>query len=103
MSAPTTSNEWGIRIDHNINANNRIYGQFSNKHEGKVQTGAFYGNDVAGPYVFDPNNRMFGVLGYSHVFSPTFVLTSNLFFIRNPGGNVVQGYPFKPSSLGLPG
>ena len=101
-SAQTTSNEWGIRIDHNINANNRIYGQFSNKHEGKVQTSAFYGNDVAGPYVFDPNNRMFGVLGYSHVFTPTFVLTSNLFFIRNPGGNVVQGYPFKPSSLGLP-
>ena len=102
-NAPTTSNEWGIRIDHNINANNRIYGQFSNKHEGKVQTGAFYGpNDVAGPYVFDPNNRMFGVLGYTHVFGPTFVLTSELFFIRNPGGNVVQGYPFKPSSLGLP-
>jgi hypothetical protein len=103
VSAPTTSNEWGIRIDHNINANNRIYGQFSNKHEGKVQTGAFYGNNIAGPYVFDPNNRMFGVLGYSHVFSPTFVLSSTLFFIRNPGGNVVQGFPFKPSSLGLPG
>ncbi len=103
VSAPTTSNEWGIRIDHNINANSRIYGQFSNKHEGKVQTGAFYGNNVAGPYVFDPNNRMFGVLGYSHVFSPTLILTSDLFFIRNPGGNVVQGYPFKPSSLGLPG
>src|SRR5579872_1351311 len=101
-SAATTSNEWGIRIDHNINANNRIYGQFSNKHEGKVQTPGFYGNDVAGPYVFDPNNRMFGVLGYSHVFSPTLVLSSELFFIRNPGGNIVQGYPFKPSSLGLP-
>jgi len=104
VTAPTTSNEWGFRIDHNINANNRIYGQFSNKHEGKVQTGAFYGaNDIAGPYVFDPNNRMFGVLGYSHVFSPSFILSGSLFFIRNPGGNVVQGYPFKPSSLGLPG
>jgi hypothetical protein len=101
-AAATTSNEWGIRIDHNINANNRIYGQFSNKHEGKVQTPAFYGDNIAGPYVFDPNNRMFGVLGYSHVFTPTFVLTSSLFFIRNPGGNNVQGYPFKPSSLGLP-
>jgi hypothetical protein len=101
-AAQTTSNEWGIRIDHNFNANNRIYGQFSNKHEGKVQTSAFYGNDVAGPYVFDPNNRMFGVLGYSHVFTPTFVLSGELFFIRNPGGNVVQGYPFKPSTLGLP-
>ena len=69
----------------------------------KVQTAAFYGNDIAGPYVFDPNNRLFGVLGYSHVFTPTLVLSSELFFIRNPGGNIVQGYPFKPSSLGLPG
>ncbi len=102
VSAPTTSNEWGIRIDHNFNANNRIYGQFSNKHEGKVQTGAFYGNDIAGPYVFDPNNRMFGVLGFSHVFSPTVVLSSTLYFVRFTGGNVVQGFPFKPSSLGLP-
>src|SRR5208282_2161777 len=25
-AAQTTSNEWGIRIDHNFNANNRIYG-----------------------------------------------------------------------------
>jgi len=102
-SAPTSSNEWGIRIDENINANNKIYGQFSNKHEGKVQTGAFYGNDIAGPYVFDPNNRMFGVLGYSHVFSPTLILTTDLFFTRFAAGNVVQGYGFKPSSLGLPG
>ena len=104
VSAPTTSNEWGIRIDQNINANNRIYGQFSNKHEGKVQTGAFYGaDDIAGPYAFNPNNRMFGVLGYSHVFSPTLVLSSSLFFTRFTGGQNVQGYPFKPSSLGLPG
>ena len=92
-SAPTSSNEWGIRIDQNINANNRIYGQFSNKHEAKVQTAAFYGNDVAGPYVFDPNNRMFGVLGYSHVFTPTLVLTTDLFFTRFAAGNIVQGYP----------
>jgi len=102
-SAKTTSNEWGIRIDENINANNRIYGQFSNKHEGKVQDSAYYGaNNIAGPYNYDPNNRMFGVLGYSHVFSPTLVLSSELFFIRNTGGNNVQGFPFKPSTLGLP-
>ena len=103
-TAPTSSNEWGIRIDQNINANNRIYGQFSNKHEGKVQTAAFYGNDVAGPYANDPNNRMFGVLGYSHVFTPTLVLTSDLVLHSLcRGANVVQGFPFKPSSLGLPG
>ena len=92
-SAPTTSNEWGIRIDHNINANNRIYGQFSNKHEGKVQTPAFYGDDVAGPYVFDPNNRMFGVLGYSHVFSPTLVLSSELILHSQSRREQCSGLP----------
>jgi hypothetical protein len=102
-TAPTSSNEWGIRIDHNINANNKIYGQFSNKHESKVQTSAFYGNDVAGPFANNPNNRMFGVLGYSHVFTPTLVLTSDLFFTRFAAGQIVQGFPFKPSTLGLPG
>jgi hypothetical protein len=102
-SAPTTSNEWGIRIDTTSMRIIKIYGQFSNKHEGKVQTGAFYGNDIAGPYVFDPNNRLFGVLGILTSSAPTLVLSTDLFFTRNPAGNVVQGYPFKPSSLGLPG
>ncbi len=100
----TSSNEWGIRIDHNVSEKTRLYGQFSNKHEGKVGEAEFYGSaDVAGPGLFDPNNRMFGVLGGSHVFSPTFVLSSNLFFVRNTGGNHVQGFGFLPSTLGLPG
>jgi hypothetical protein len=103
-SQATTSNEWGIRIDQNFNANNRMYGQFSNKHEGKAGEAPFYGpDDIAGPGLFDPNNRMFGVMGASHVFSPTFILSSTLFFVRNTGGNVVQGYGFHPSTLGLPG
>lgn len=102
-SQATTANEWGIRLDQNFNANNRMYGQFSNKHEGKAGEAPFYGADnVAGPGLYDPNNRMFGVMGASHVFSPTFVLSSTLFFVRNTGGNVVQGYGFHPSTLGLP-
>lgn len=45
---------------------------------------------------------MFAVLGGSHIFSPTFVLSGTLFFSRYTGGNIVQGYGFHPSTLGLP-
>jgi hypothetical protein len=101
-SLGTSSNEWGVRVDHNFTDNTRIYGQFSNKHEGKAGTAPFYGDDIAGPGLYDPNPRMFAVLGGSHVFSPTFVLSGTLFFSRYVGGNDVQGYGFHPSTLGLP-
>jgi len=102
-SAPTTSNEWGIRIDHHFNDTNSIFGRYSNKHESKEQTAPIYGNDIAGPGNLDPNNRMSAVLGVSHIFSPSFLLSGSLGFTRWTGGNSVQGSPFKPSSLGLPG
>jgi hypothetical protein len=101
-SQSTSSNEWGVRVDHNFTDNTRIYGQFSNKHEGKAGEANFYGNDIAGPGLYDPNPRMFAVLGGSHIFSPTFVLSGTLFFSRYVGGNIVEGYGFHPSALGLP-
>ena len=97
----TSSNEWGIRIDHKINENTRLYGQFSNKHEGKTGVAPFYGDDIAGPGRYDPNNRMFASLVLSHSFSPTFLMSTDLFFSRFTGGNIVQGYGFHPSTLGL--
>ncbi len=39
-SQATSSNEYGIRIDHNFNANNRIYGRWSQKFETKNGTAA---------------------------------------------------------------
>jgi hypothetical protein len=41
-------------------------------------------------------------LGYNQVFSPTFTGSFNFGFERWVEGNVGQGYPFKPSTLGLP-
>jgi hypothetical protein len=102
-SSPTRSNEYGIRIDHSFTNNTRIYGRFSQKFETKSGTPAFYGaNDVAGPEVFNPDNRYSVVLGGSHVFTPTFTMNANIEFNRWVEGNNTQSFGFKSSTLGLP-
>jgi hypothetical protein len=102
-SQATSSNEYGVRIDHNFNANNRIYGRWSQKFETKSGTAALYGaNDIAGPEVFNPDNRYSIVLGGTHVFSPTFIMTGNVEYNRWVEGNNTQSFGFKSSTLGLP-
>ncbi len=102
-SQATSSNEYGFRIDHNFNTNNRIYGRWSQKYETKSGTAALYGaNDIAGPEVFNPDNRYSISLGGSHVFSPTFVMTGNIEYSRWVEGNNTQSFGFKSSTLGLP-
>ena len=77
--APTSSNEIGIRIDHNFSANTRMYGRWSNKHEAKDGLPDYYGaSDVAGPGDTNPDNRYSIALGGSHVFSPTFVMNGTV-------------------------
>jgi hypothetical protein len=99
----TTSNEIGIRIDHNFNANSRIYGRYSNKHEAKAGMPAYYGaSDVAGPEDTNPDNRYSIALGGSQVFSPTFVMSGTVSYNRWTEGNNVQSAGFQPSTLGLP-
>ena len=102
-SQATASNEYGVRVDHNFNANNRIYGRWSQKFEVKSGTPAYYGaSNVGGPEVSNPNNRYSIALGGSHVFSPTFVMNANVVFNRWVEGNATQSFGFKSSSLGLP-
>jgi hypothetical protein len=100
----TTSNEIGIRIDHNFNSSSRIYGRYSNKHEAKAGMPAYYGaSDVAGPEDTNPDNRYSIALGGSHVFTPTFVVSGTVSYNRWTEGNNVQSAGFQPSTLGLPG
>ena len=102
-AAPTTSNEFSIRIDHNLTDLARLYGRFSIKHESKLVSAPFYGaNNPGGPGQNNPDNRWNIALGYSQVITPTFTSTFNLGFMRWVEGNDVQSYPFKVSSLGLP-
>ena len=103
-AAPSSSNEYGIRIDHHFNDNTSIYGRWSNKHESKNGAPDYYGaSDVAGPGDQNPDNRYSTALGLSHVFSPTFVMNANLVYSRWVEGNDVQGEGFQDSSIGLAG
>ncbi len=103
-AAPTTSNEYGIRIDHNFNDATRVYGRWSRKFESKTETPTFYGaSDVGGPGQSNPNNRYSAALGASRIVTPTFIVSVNAEFNRWIEGNDVQGYGFKSSTLGLPG
>ena len=101
-SQPTLSNEYGIRVDHNLNDKTRIYGRWSQKLETKSGTPAYYGTNPAGPEVSNPDNRYSLALGGSRVFSPTFIMSANATFVRWVEGNVVQNYGFQSSTLGLP-
>ena len=102
-SAPSTSDEYDIRIDHNVNDDIRLFGRYSYKNESTTPSAAFYGaSNPAGPGGTNPNNRWSAGLGFNEVFNPTTVMSMNLGFARWVEGNLRQGYPFQPSTLGLP-
>src|SRR5215469_2891178 len=100
---PITSNEFKARIDHNITDNARIYGRISRKWQNQTSVGDLMGNDPGGPEQLSPNRRLSIALGYNQVFSRTLTASVNFGFQRWVGSSTGQGYPFKPSTLGLPG
>jgi len=101
-AAPSASDEYSVRVDHNVNDNTRLFGRYSYKDEFKQVTADFYGNSPAGPGSHNPDNRWSLGLGLNHVFNPTTVVSVNFGIDRWVEGNVVQAYPFNPSTLGLP-
>lgn len=104
VAVPTTSDEMDIRVDHNLSDTARLYGRYSRKWEAKVASAPLYGaSDPAGPGQVNPNNRYSVVFGYNQVLSPTLNGSVNVGLNRFTEDNVSQGYPFKSSSVGLPG
>ena len=102
-SAPASADEYTIRVDHNISDASRIFGRWSQKREYKTNSPAFYGsNDPGGPGNIRPNNRYNFTLGYNHVFNATTAMSLTGGLNRWVEGTNSQGYPFKPSSVGLP-
>jgi hypothetical protein len=102
-TAPAKSNEYSIRVDHNLTDATRFFMRYSYKSEFKTGTPTYWGaNDPAGPGNIRPNNRYNIASGFSHVFTPT--LTMNLAAGLEHWGEVStnQSLGFKPSSLGLP-
>jgi hypothetical protein len=102
-TAPAHSNEYNIRVDHNINSNARAYFRYSYKEEFKTGAASDWGNDPAGPGNARPNDRWGMWAGYSQVLSPTFTmnLTSGVQLWHETSDNQSAG--FNPAtSLGLP-
>jgi hypothetical protein len=102
-TAPAQAKEYGIRVDHNINSNARIYARYSYKQEFKTGAAPDWGSDPAGPGNLRPNNRWGIWAGYSQVFSPTFTmnLTSGVQIWHETSDN--QSFGFNPTTtLGLP-
>lgn len=102
-SAPASADEYLIRVDHNISPSTRIFSRWAQKREFKTNVPNFYGdNNPAGPGNIRPNNRFSFVLGGSHVFSPTFLMSATAGLSRWAEGGLDQGYPFDNTSVGLP-
>ena len=101
--APTYWNEYGIRVDQNINSNTNAYFRYSYKEEAKTGTAANWGSDPAGQGNQRPNNRWGMWAGLTHIFSPTFTMniTSGVQIWHETSTN--QSIGFNPSTtLGLP-
>ena len=101
-SAPAHSNEYNIRVDHNINPNARVYFRYAYKQDYKTGAAADWGRDPAGPGNSRPNNRWGMWAGYSQVFNPTFTmnLTSGVQIWHETSDN--QSFGFDSTTLGLP-
>ncbi len=102
-TAPAHSNEYLVRVDHNINDASRVYFRYSYKQEFKTGNPDFWGSsDPAGPGNGRPNNRYNMAAGYSQIFSPTFTMNilAGVELWHETSTNQSRG--FKPSTIGLP-
>jgi Carboxypeptidase regulatory-like domain len=102
-TAPAHSNEYLVRVDHNLTSASRLYFRYSYKQEFKTGNPDFWGSsNPAGPGNARPNNRWNMAAGYSQVFSPTFTMNilSGVELWHETSTNQSRG--FKPSSIGLP-
>jgi Carboxypeptidase regulatory-like domain len=102
-TAPAHSNEYNVRVDHNLNAQSRAYFRYAYKEEFKTGAADDWGSNPAGPGNARPNNRWGMWAGYSQVFSPTFTmnLSSGVQIWHETSDN--QSLGFNPTTtLGLP-
>jgi len=104
VPASAQSDEFSIRVDHNISDLTRIFTRYSHKSEQKTNSPAFFGgSDPGGPGVTNPNNRWSFDFGGTHIFSQSLILSANVGMNRWIEQSATQGDGFKPSTLGLPG
>jgi hypothetical protein len=102
-SAPTTSAEYGIRVDQNFNTDLSGYFRYSYKQETKVSEADNWGSDPAGPGNTVPNNRWGMWAGLTKIFTPTFTMniTSGVQIWHEDFSNQSFGFD-AAANLGLP-
>lgn len=103
-SSPATSNEYLVRVDHNINNETRAFVRYSYKQEWKTSSPAYFGtSNAAGPGVITGDNRYNVSAGYNQAFSQAFLMNIAAGVELWHENSVVQSTGFKSSSIGLPG
>lgn len=101
QSLPTE--QYTVRVDHTISDKSRMFARWSQKFEQLVLVPPSLGTDnPGGPKTLAPDSRWDLGFNYSHVFSPTLVMSANFGWNRWAEGRIGQGVGFAPSSLGLP-
>ena len=100
---PTDSDQYTIKVDHNVSEKQNFFARWSQKRQFKQLEGDFFGaSDPGGNGTLAPDNRFEGGLGYTYVFSPTFVMSLNFGWGRWVEGRKPQGVPFDVTQVGLP-
>jgi len=100
---PTDSDQYTVRVDHNISDTQHFFARWSQKRQFKQLSGEFFGaSDAGGNGTLAPDNRWDGGLGFTDAFTPTLVMVANFGWGRWVEGRKPQGVPFDPSTLGLP-
>ena len=95
-----------LRVDHHFGDNDSFFARFSRSHSGNIVNPGYFPEYAGGP-IFPGNyttDGTQGVLGYSHVFSPSFLSEFRAGYSRiiNTGVNFNQGTNFM-DQIGIPG
>ncbi|HBY63241.1 MAG TPA: hypothetical protein DEH78_25750, partial [Solibacterales bacterium] len=102
-SAAVDTNNFDVRVDHNLSATQRLFGRYSYRRSFDGPPQLFPGElGVAEGRI---NNNDWGtsaVIDYTNTLTPTLVWTTRLGYSRNRFLFDNQGLGFVPSSLGLP-
>jgi len=100
---PTNSDQYTVKVDQNINERQNFFARWSQKRQFKQLQGEFFGpGNPGGNGTLAPDNRLEGGMGYTYVFSPTFVMSLNAGWGRWVEGRRPQGVPFDVTTVGLP-
>ena len=100
---PLNTDNFDIRIDHNLTANQRFFARYS--HRLVVDASAIFFPDdikIAQGRVNEENHARNAVVEYNNTLSPTTIFTGRLGFARALYVYANQALGFLPSQLGLP-